>query len=105
MTSQLPRLLINQLIPEQFLKQLSQKFTIDYHHQPPLNRQELLTTIKDNCPNAILFTGSSMVIDKELLEHTNSNLKALSTISVGYNHIDINECEKRNIPVGYTPGQ
>ena len=30
-------------------------------------------------------------------------MKIVSTTSVGYDHIDINECKRRGIPVGYTP--
>ena len=30
-------------------------------------------------------------------------LKCVATMSVGYEHIDIEECRKRNIAVGYTP--
>ena len=32
-----------------------------------------------------------------------SQLKVVSTMSVGYDHIDIEECKRRGIRVGYTP--
>ena len=32
------------------------------------------------------------------------SLKIISTMSVGYDHLDINEIKKRNISIGYTPG-
>ncbi len=31
------------------------------------------------------------------------NLKAVATMSVGFDHVDLEECKKRNVPVGYTP--
>ncbi len=31
------------------------------------------------------------------------NLKVIGTMSVGYDHIDLAGCKKREIPVGYTP--
>ena len=31
------------------------------------------------------------------------SLRAVSTMSVGYEHVDIKECTRRNIPVGFTP--
>ena len=31
-------------------------------------------------------------------------LKAISTISVGLDHIDVAECRRRGIAVGHTPG-
>jgi glyoxylate reductase len=41
-------------------------------------------------------------VDTELLDAA-PNLKAISTMSVGYDHIDISACAARNIPVGHTP--
>ena len=31
------------------------------------------------------------------------NLKVISTMSVGFDHLDLGECKRRNIAVGYTP--
>ncbi|CAG9788896.1 unnamed protein product [Diatraea saccharalis] len=42
-------------------------------------------------------------IDKELLDAAGPNLKVVATISVGYDHIDVHECKKRGIKIGYTP--
>uniref|UniRef100_UPI00358EA1B6 glyoxylate reductase/hydroxypyruvate reductase isoform X2 n=1 Tax=Myxine glutinosa TaxID=7769 RepID=UPI00358EA1B6 len=42
-------------------------------------------------------------IDKEVLDAAGPNLKVISTLSVGYDHIAIEECKKRNIRVGNTP--
>ncbi|VDK18221.1 unnamed protein product [Anisakis simplex] len=41
-------------------------------------------------------------IDKEVLEAA-KNLKIIATMSVGFDHIDIDECKKRNIVVTNTP--
>uniref|UniRef100_A0A7E4UN45 Glyoxylate reductase/hydroxypyruvate reductase n=1 Tax=Panagrellus redivivus TaxID=6233 RepID=A0A7E4UN45_PANRE len=41
-------------------------------------------------------------IDKELLDNA-PKLKVVSTLSVGYEHIDLDECRKRGIRVGNTP--
>lgn len=38
-----------------------------------------------------------------MLDAAGSQLKCVSTISVGYEHIDVEECNKRGIRVGYTP--
>ena len=32
-----------------------------------------------------------------------SNLKIIGTMSVGYEHIDLEECRQKNILIGYTP--
>ena len=60
-------------------------------------------------------------IDKEFLDHgllfqfgnyhisnrtlSAKKLKMIGTMSVGYEHIDVQECRQRGIPVGYTPGE
>ncbi|CAF0979894.1 unnamed protein product [Brachionus calyciflorus] len=67
----------------------------------PLKRDLLLQNVKDIDG---IFCTLNEKIDKEILETAGASLKVIGTCSVGYDHIDINECKKRNIPVGYTPG-
>lgn len=44
-------------------------------------------------------------INKEFFEATNpQNLKVVSTMSVGYDHIDVNLCKQKGIRLGFTPG-
>lgn len=47
-----------------------------------------------------VFVGSK--IDRELLEHF-KNLKYITARSMGYDHIDLEECKKRNILVSNAP--
>ncbi|KAF7375713.1 Glyoxylate reductase [Mycena sanguinolenta] len=42
-------------------------------------------------------------VDRELVETAGPNLRVVSTISVGYEHIDLNVLAQHNIRVGYTP--
>lgn len=42
-------------------------------------------------------------ITPEVLDAAGDRLKIVSTMSVGYNHIDVAECKRRGIPVGNTP--
>ncbi|KAM7534996.1 hypothetical protein Aperf_G00000090118 [Anoplocephala perfoliata] len=42
-------------------------------------------------------------IDSEVLNAAGSSLKAVSTMSVGYDHLDLKEMKARNIRVGYNP--
>jgi len=67
----------------------------------PVPRQELLAQIRE--ANA-LFCLLTDRVDEELLAHANPKLAVVSTMSVGYDHIDIPACRRRSIPVGYTPG-
>ncbi|XP_070375271.1 glyoxylate reductase/hydroxypyruvate reductase isoform X1 [Equus asinus] len=42
-------------------------------------------------------------VDKRLLEAAGANLKVISTLSVGVDHLALDEIKKRGIRVGYTP--
>lgn len=42
-------------------------------------------------------------IDREVLEAAGPQLKVVSTLSVGYDHIDVEECRRRGVLVGNTP--
>jgi len=42
-------------------------------------------------------------VNKELLDRA-PKLKVISTMSVGFDHIDMEECRRRGIKVGHTPG-
>jgi hypothetical protein len=50
-----------------------------------------------------IFCILSDKIDKEFLAAA-PNLKVVSTMSVGFDHIDMEECRKRGVKVGNTPG-
>lgn len=102
--SERPRLLLLQQIPSQFLPLLERTFELDYcDHQSVRTQHSLLAHIQDHPPSAILVTTRTK-IDKQLLDACGDQLRAIATMSVGYDHIDVNECVKRNIRIGYTPG-
>ncbi|XP_063536881.1 glyoxylate reductase/hydroxypyruvate reductase [Cydia strobilella] len=50
-----------------------------------------------------IFCALTEKIDKELLNAAGPQLKVVGTISVGHDHIDLAECRKRSIRIGYTP--
>jgi lactate dehydrogenase-like 2-hydroxyacid dehydrogenase len=43
-------------------------------------------------------------IDDELLDAAGPHLRVVSTMSVGYDHVDVAACRRRGIPLGNTPG-
>ncbi len=43
-------------------------------------------------------------IDPEVLDAAGPSLKVVSTMSVGYDHIDVEACVRRGVQVGHTPG-
>lgn len=66
----------------------------------PIPRAELLKSVVG--ANGI-YCSLSEKIDKEVLDAAGPALKVVGTISVGYDHIDVQECKKRGIRIGYTP--
>ncbi|XP_073827717.1 glyoxylate reductase/hydroxypyruvate reductase [Musca autumnalis] len=66
----------------------------------PVPREELLKQIEGK---DALFCALTDKIDAEVIEKAGPQLKCIATISVGYEHIDLKECKKRGIRVGYTP--
>lgn len=71
-----------------------------WNKEVPVPREELLKNIegKDG-----LYCILADKIDKEVLDKAGPNLKVIGTMSVGVDHIDLQETKKRNIKVGYTP--
>ena len=66
----------------------------------PLTRSELLARAPGSV--AVLCMLSDK-IDKEFLDAAGDQLRVVATLSVGVDHIDLDECEKRGIKVGNTP--
>ncbi|CAF1018423.1 unnamed protein product [Rotaria sordida] len=99
-----PRLLINNQIPSQFIRALEPVFDLDYQDIPtPVSQEQILSRIRAQPPDAMLLFGK-ILIDKELLSIAGDKLKMIATISVGYDHIDVKECQNRGISIGYAPG-
>uniref|UniRef100_A0A6J0TLE1 Glyoxylate reductase/hydroxypyruvate reductase n=1 Tax=Pogona vitticeps TaxID=103695 RepID=A0A6J0TLE1_9SAUR len=66
----------------------------------PIPQSELLAGIAGKDGLLCLLSDR---IDKEVLDAAGPNLKVISTLSVGYDHLAIPEIKKRGIRVGYTP--
>jgi lactate dehydrogenase-like 2-hydroxyacid dehydrogenase len=67
----------------------------------PPPRDELLARVA-GCAG-ILVTPTERV-DDELLDAAGPGLRALSTYSVGFDHVDVSALVRRGIPCGHTPG-
>jgi glyoxylate reductase len=82
------------------LKELKRKYDVEvYTGKIPMPKRVLLSKIKDK-DGLICYPYDS--IDSEVI-NTGTKLKAISTYSVGYDHIDIKTAAKKGIVVGYTP--
>ncbi|CAD5228522.1 unnamed protein product [Bursaphelenchus okinawaensis] len=84
-----------------FYKRLSQIADVAVYHD---TKQAPRDWVLKNLHDAVAVYGKGpLKIDSELLDH-GPNLKYVVTISVGYENIDVEECKKRNIRVGYAGG-
>ncbi|XP_015116768.1 glyoxylate reductase/hydroxypyruvate reductase isoform X3 [Diachasma alloeum] len=67
----------------------------------PIPRADLLSMIRGVDGVFCLLTDK---IDEEILSAAGPQLKAVATMSVGYDHLDLKALKAHNIRVGYTPG-
>lgn len=74
---------------------------VQTEHTPVMPREALLAAVAGKSGILCLLNDK---IDAELLDAAGSTLKVISTMSVGYDHIDLRACEARGVAVGNTPG-
>ncbi|KAF9260567.1 D-isomer specific 2-hydroxyacid dehydrogenase [Marasmius fiardii PR-910] len=63
-------------------------------------REWLLKNIKDATGVLVMITD---IVNEEFLEAAGPNLRVVSTMSVGYEHVDLKQIAKRGVRLGYTP--
>ncbi|KAJ8247803.1 hypothetical protein GJAV_G00250700 [Gymnothorax javanicus] len=66
----------------------------------PVPREELLKGVSGASGLLCMLSDH---IDTEVLDAAGPNLKVISTLSVGFDHLEIKEIKKRGVRVGYTP--
>ncbi|KAK1176015.1 glyoxylate reductase/hydroxypyruvate reductase-like [Acipenser oxyrinchus oxyrinchus] len=99
----LPRVYVTRRVPPEGLKILRQSGMCNielWDSDDPVPRQELLKKVSGVDGLLCVLTEK---IDAELLNIAGPNLKVVSTMSVGYDHLSRDELKKRGIRVGYTP--
>ncbi len=97
-----PKIFISRLIPNRGLDLVKQHFLPDtWPHEMPPTREELLEKVRG--VDGLLCTLTEKV-DAELMDAAGSQLKIISSMSVGVDHIDIAFATARGIPIGNTPG-
>ncbi|KAH9507872.1 hypothetical protein Btru_053103 [Bulinus truncatus] len=97
-----PRVFISRRIPEKGYNLLATECELlSWNFDDPPPRKNYLDAVKGIEGILCLLTDK---IDSELLDEAGPSLRVVSTMSVGYDHIDVQECLRRNILLGYTPG-
>ncbi|XP_013887423.1 glyoxylate reductase/hydroxypyruvate reductase [Austrofundulus limnaeus] len=102
--STLQRVYVTRQIPPEGLKILQDSGQVQFElwnsDDVPVPRKELLQKVKGVDGLLCVLTEK---IDAELLDAAGPNLKVVSTMSVGYDHLFLQELKKRGVRVGYTP--
>lgn len=89
------------LPPEsQALLEAQQFDLVQWQQDCVMPREELLKQVKGAEALICLLTDR---IDTELLDAAGPQLKVIATMSVGYDHVDVDAVRTRNIQLGYTP--
>lgn len=87
-------------IPHEALEKLKQHCDVTiFPHERPVDHESLLKGVVDKDALLCMLTDK---VDKDVIVAGNK-LKIIATMSVGYDHIDHEECKKRNIVVTNTP--
>lgn len=96
-----PKVFVTRRIPEESLRVLQSAADVRVWPEPgPPSPEELRRESADADGLYCMLTDS---INEELLEAA-PKLRVVSTMSVGYDHIDVAACRNRGILLGHTPG-
>ena len=94
------RVFITRRLHEFAIKEISKRYRVTIHHgEIPIPKKTLIEKIKDT-DGLICFPYDK--IDNDVLANA-KKLRVISTYSVGYDHIDLQQAKKKNIKIGYTP--
>lgn len=96
-----PKIFITRQLPQVALDKLSSYFEISLNQEDRvLEKEEIIQHLPNQDALLCLLTDT---IDKTVIE-AGKKLKVISNYAVGFNNIDIEEANKRRIPVCITPG-
>lgn len=94
-----PKVFISQLVPDKVEQYIAKHCEYSmWKRNEKISKSELLAEAS-GCHGIL---GAGMAMDREMLEQS-PQLRAVSAISVGYNHIDISAYIDKNVIVTHTP--
>lgn len=97
----LPTVVVTRRLPQQAWEILrAQADLVCWEQDCPVNRKWLFDHLHEAEGLYCLLTDQ---IDEEVLQ-VGKRIRVISTMAVGYDHIDVGACTARGIPVGHTPG-
>ena len=96
-----PKVLMSSIVQAPAAELVGEVCDIEYYKgDAPSTAEEIISRIGDKDGLLCLVRDR---IDRDVME-AGANLKVISTASVGFEHIDVEEATRRGIYVGYTPG-
>jgi glyoxylate/hydroxypyruvate reductase len=105
--SAVSRIVVTRRLPASVLNVLRARpatSVIVHDSDEPMPAEALREAVsKDGGAHALICLLSDKV-DRALLESARGSLRAVATMSVGYNHVDVSTCRELGVRVGYTPG-
>lgn len=97
-----PKVVVTRQIPEAAITPIQRSCNVRYwDSEEPIPRETLLDWVRGARGLYCLLTES---IDDQLLDAAGTGLRVVATMSVGYDHIDVDALRKRGISLGNTPG-
>jgi glyoxylate reductase len=97
-----PKIFITRIIPDLGLNLIKEHFLPDiWPDELPPTREQLVEKVRGLDGLLCLLTEK---VDGELMDAAGPQLKVISSMSVGVDHIDVAAATARGIPVGNTPG-
>lgn len=95
-----PRILLTRRLHNFAIKELKKRYDVYVHSgTTPMPKGKLLSKISQ-ADGLVCFPYD--MIDREVIENA-KKLKVISTYSVGYDHIDLQQAKSHKIKIGYTP--
>ncbi len=94
------KVLLTRKLHDFAVKELEKRYDVEiYQGRIPMPKDLLVSRIRDK-EGLVCYPYD--VIDSEVI-NTGAKLRAISTFSVGYDHIDVKAASRRGIVIGYTP--
>ncbi|KAG8794614.1 Transcriptional regulatory protein sin3 [Ceratobasidium sp. 428] len=97
------KVVVSRHLGDQAINRLIQCSDLDlviWPHDRKVDREWLLENVKDAVGVVVTLTDK---VDRELVAAAGSTLKIVSTMSVGYDHVDVSELKSKGIKLGFTP--
>lgn len=95
------RILITRTLEPTVMQKLAQTCEVDvWEEDSAIPRDELLKRVQGKDGILCMLTDK---VDAEVIGAAGEGLKTISTMSVGYDHVDVDACKSQGVTLGYTP--